>query len=630
MCGISGILNYNPDHSVNERLLLSMRDIMQHRGPDDDGLYLNRHVGMTHRRLSIIDLSSGHQPMTNEDGSVWIVYNGEIYNYLDLREQLVAKGHEFKTKCDTEVILHAYEEFGTDCLNFLRGMFAFAIWDENDRQLFAARDRLGIKPFYYCSLKDSFIFSSEIESILLDPRVERTVSETSLYFYLNLRYVPGPRTMFANIWKLQPGHYILIRGDEPQIKQYWDVGEATSQLPAITYDDTELEEQFLQILLDCVGMRLMSEVPLGVFLSGGIDSSMVVALMSKLTNQRIKTFSVGYRDDYGTNEFEYARLIARQYDTEHHELPISSHNFYDFLPKLVWHLDEPISDPATIPLYYLPEYSQQHVTVVLSGEGADEILAGYYIYKKMLLLEKVHQLPRFLKQVFIHSIAGRLFRNGKINKYLKLLRLPLQERYKGVSRAFMPDQIENQLRSKTLCPELIDEFYRNYYSKVEDFHPLNQMLYIDTKTWLPDDLLMKADKMTMAASQELRVPFLDHKLVEFAFSMKPDKKIRGSHTKILLKKLARTMLPETVVKRTKKGFPVPISKWFEGDLNQFARETMLDGHSACRRFFEIAFVETLFDEHRSGLRDHSETIWNLLVFEFWYESFIRQQHATRE
>jgi len=620
MCGICGIINFDHDHHVEENILLKMRDVMIHRGPDDAGLYLKENVGLGHRRLSIIDLAGGRQPMSNEDGSVWISYNGEIYNYIELKERLLSSGHIFKTNSDTEVIIHAYEEFGESCLDHLRGMFAFAIWDENKRRLFAARDRLGIKPFYYTVSDGSLIFASEIKSILVNEQVERKVDEKALYYYLNVRYVPGPLTMFAGIYKLQPGHYLISNGSSISIKNYWDLKDCT----AFDIDPAKNNEStFYDLIRDCVRMRLMSEVPLGVFLSGGIDSSLVVALMSEISNNQIKTFSVGYKDDYGVNEFDYAAIVAEKFNTEHHEFPISSQDFHDFLPKLVWHMDEPVSDPAAIPLFYLSQYAKDYVTVVLSGEGADEIMAGYYIYKKMLTIEKFRKLPGLVRDKIILRLLSSIFRNGKLAKYVEFAKIPLELRYKGVSRAFEKKDLENLYKEKPNLDESLDDHYRAYFEKVQNGNLLNKMLYVDTKTWLPDDLLMKADKMTMAASQELRVPFLDHKLAEFAYRLPQSEKLNGNVTKYLLRKIASNILPEAIINREKKGFPIPISQWFKGDLFDLSREVLLDSSSVSKEYFDHAYIARLIDGHKNDKFNNSEKIWNLIVFEYWYDNYFK-------
>jgi asparagine synthase (glutamine-hydrolysing) len=629
MCGICGILNFDKADQVNESNLIEMRDLITHRGPNDYGIYLKGNIGLAHRRLSIIDLGGGHQPMSNEDGTVWIVFNGEIYNYRELMSYLSAKGHIFKTRCDTEVIVHAYEEFGMDCLEKLRGMFAFAIWDEAKRKLLLARDRLGEKPLYYCKLNDGFIFSSEIKTILLDPRVRRKLSEVALSYYLRLRYVPGPYTMFENIFKLQAGHHILIREKEPVIRRFWDLSSIRKrdERPA---QPEEIEDEFLSMLEECIRARLMSEVPLGVFLSGGIDSSVVVALMRKVANTEVKTFCVGSEEEFGVNEFDYARMVAQKYGTDHHEFSISGRKFYDFIPKYVWHMDEPVSDPAAIPLFYLSQFSKQYVTVVLSGEGADEILAGYYIYKKMLFMEKFRAVaPEFVRENIILKLISFFINTEKQRNYVDLVHLPIQRRYKGVGRVFTPQGLEMLYGHADRFVESLDSHYASIFEEVSDREPLDKMLYVDIKTWLPDDLLMKADKMTMANSQELRVPFLDHKLVEFAFALPSQFKIRKNTTKYLLRKVANELVPDAIIKREKKGFFTPISRWFRGDLNQFAKEVLLDSSSACNSYFDKSYISFLLDNHKEGLSDFSENIWNLLVFEYWYEKFIKNNPVQK-
>lgn len=619
MCGICGIVHVDSDRQVNPDILEKMAYVVGHRGPDDEGFYENKNVGLGHKRLSIIDLAEGHQPMSNEDSSVWIVFNGEIYNYLGLRDDLIKAGHSFKTRSDTETIVHAYEEYGEKCVDKLRGMFAFAIWDQKRQQLFAARDRVGKKPFYYAISDRSFIFGSEIKSILQYPGCKREVSLPALNLYLSMRYVPGPQTMFAGIMRLQPGEYMTLSDGRLTTAKYWDVS-ATAQNGAKTIED--YFETFYALISESIRMRLMSEVPLGVFLSGGIDSSFVVALMSSMVNTRIKTFSVGYESDYGTNEFEYARMVAKRYKTEHYELRIKSQDFFEFLPRLVWYLDEPIADPATIPLYFLSEYAKHWITVILSGEGADEILAGYYIYNKMLWISRYQRLPHWMREHLFSRVAGVLARKKDQKKYLEMSRLPLVERYHGVSTGFSKEMKEKLFRWPDTSNKQSDALFRCYYQDVSGWSDLNKMLYADLKVWLPDDLLMKADKMTMAASMELRVPFLDHKLVEFAFSLPAGLKVNGNTTKYLLREISKKYIPDAIVKRAKKGFPVPLSEWLAKDLRQVANEALLVSGSACRRYFEPSVVREIIRKQTKGEDDLSQEIWNLLVFEFWHRAFV--------
>jgi asparagine synthase (glutamine-hydrolysing) len=619
MCGICGIISLKPDKTVERDELLAMRDSMVHRGPDEAGLFIEKNVGLGHRRLSIIDLSSGQQPMTNEDGSIVVVFNGEMYNYQNLRNHLITKGHIFKTRSDTEVIIHAFEEFGENCLEHFRGMFAFAIWDSRKRKLFIARDRLGEKPLYYAQWGDTFLFASEIKGILAHPAARREIDTESLDLYFGFRYVPGPNTMFKGIAKLQPGHFLWIKNNTVATSRYWDFNAI--QTRNISQETAEAE--FTELLSESVRMRLMSDVPLGVFLSGGVDSSVVVALMSELVAEPIKTFSVGYTGDAAENEFEYARMVANRYKTDHHELRLTADDFLSFLPKLLWHLDEPIADASTIPLFFISQLAKEHVTVVLSGEGADELLGGYYIYKKMMLLESLRSIPGINMLGAAALLAGSLLGNRKIERYANLLRLPLEQRYSGVSQVFTEAERKRLFNGRGgIVPHALADVVAPYYKRVRNRQPLDRMLYLDTKVWLPDDLLMKADKMTMATSVELRVPFLDHVLVEYAASLPVSCKIRGNETKYLLKHAMESRLPKELLYRTKKGFPVPICRWLREKADS-VREALLDSGSACRVFFEPSFIEEIIRDHEQTQADLSDLIWPFLVFEYWHNAYMK-------
>lgn len=618
MCGICGIVSLAPDRIPRAEDLLRMRDSMQHRGPDDAGSFIRGGVALGHRRLSIIDLATGQQPIANEDGSVVLVFNGEIYNYLEVRSELISRGHVFATRTDSEVIVHAYEEYGESCLQHFRGMFAFALWDVRNARLFAARDRLGEKPLYYASWDGQFLFGSEIKAILAHPAARREVDPDALDLYLALRYVPGPRTMFAGVSKLQPGHCLTLEGGRLTVGEYWDFSQARTR----DISPRDAQHEFTDLLRESIRMRLMSDVPLGVFLSGGVDSSAVVALMSGMVSEPVKTFSVGYAGDAAENEYEYARLVSQRYRTDHHEFRLTADDFLSFLPKLAWHLDEPIADASAIPLYFLSKLAKEHVTVVLSGEGADELLGGYYIYKKMLLLDSLAALPGSSQLAAgVARVAG-LLDKAKIKRYATLLRLPFESRYTGVSSVFTRPE-----RARLLGPRFTGHLHENieisgpYYRKVGTREKLNRLLYLDTKVWLPDELLMKADKMTMATSVELRVPFLDHRLVEYASSLPVECKIRRGETKHILKKAMEPLLPHAVLYRPKKGFPVPISRWFR-ERAATVREVLLDPRSACSGYFERAALEALIARHERSLEDHSDLLWPFLVFEHWHKAFM--------
>ncbi|MBI4460520.1 MAG: asparagine synthase (glutamine-hydrolyzing) [Acidobacteria bacterium] len=624
MCGICGIVNFDRSEPVDSRLLRKMTDSLAHRGPDDHGYFLDGFVGLGHRRLSIIDLSGGKQPIFNEDASAAVVFNGEIYNYASLTPMLVSQGHTFRTRSDTEVILHSYEQHGPECVQQFRGMFAFAVWDRRRQRLFLARDRLGIKPLYFYQGDDVFAFASEIKALLELPFVLRDLDMEAFDSYLSLRYVPGPRTMFKHISKLQPGHLLVLDKAGIRVQEYWDVPHEPSAQRSLA----ECVEEFGQLLEESVRLRLIAEVPLGVFLSGGLDSSAILALMSKITKgERIKTFSVGYAGDDAeaklSNEFEYARTAAKAFGAEHHEFRVHPQEFADFIPDLVWHLDEPLADPSCIPLYFISKLARNYITVVLSGEGADELLAGYGIYRKMLALERIHNSFGTVPAIFA-SRFGTLIPSETYRSYLRMAGQPLELRYKGVSRGFRPE-LKRRLFSNSgteVSNGGLDRVFRRSFQKVPGCSPLEQLLYADTKIWLPDDILLKADKMTMANALELRVPFLDHKLVEFCAGLPPKFKLNGSWGKFLLRETMRDVLPKEILQRPKKGFPVPTAQWLRLPLKEFTRDVLLSRNSACRTYLNPRVLEEMVMEHESGRVNREQELWTLLVFEFWHRCFL--------
>jgi asparagine synthase (glutamine-hydrolysing) len=620
MCGLCGLLHLNLEKRADEALVHSMARIIRHRGPDDEGFHVEGPVGLGHRRLSIIDLSGGHQPISNEDDTCWIIFNGEIYNYRPLAEDLKSRGHVFKTRSDTETILHAYEEFGEDCVHRLRGMFAFAVWDSRKKKLFIARDRVGIKPLYYTVHDNTLYFGSEIKSFFQNPAIPRRMNLDALDEYLSFRYVPAPKTMFEGIYKLPPGGLMVVEDGKVNVRQYWDL-----QFRQTGEEDLKTwTEKFEQKIRESIDIRLMSEVPLGVFLSGGIDSSVVTAMMSGMLDEPVKSFSVGYTQKDHINEFPFARQVAGRYECDHRELEISPTDFGDFVPRLVWHLDEPVADSACVPLFFLSELTRKHVTVILSGEGADELLAGYYLYKKMLLIEKLRKLPA-LSQVF--GLLGMIFPEGKLRKYLRQAALPLDRAYRGVSPVFTDEQRARLYPGSQKKPGAIQDFTESVLSRVPDEHPLNRMLYFDTRYWLPDDLLVKADKMTMASSLELRVPLLDHELMEMAASLPIEAKLEGNNTKRILRDIARPLLPPDILNRPKKGFPVPIQEWFAGDLSAFSRDSLLSPNSSVGDILDQVEIEEILRRHESGREDCSDRIWTLLVLEHWKRVYIDSAQA---
>jgi len=613
MCGINGLFYFDNSRRVDETLVHQMRSVAKHRGPDDNGVYINRNVGLGFNRLSIIDLSGGHQPMSNEDDTVWVIFNGEIYNFQSLYQDLLSRGHRFRTRSDTETIVHAWEEYGENCLTRLSGMFAFAIWDERKKILFAARDRVGIKPFYYYADRERFAFASEIKSLLEVPEIPREVNTDAIGEFLRRRYVIGPHTILQGIRKLEPGHSITVSAGVTQVKRYWDV---PLEEPLKT-SEPEAIEQTRTILEEALRTHLVADVPLGAFLSGGLDSSLVVALMAKLGVADIKTFSIGY--DSPESELNYARIVAQHFHTDHHEFHLTPVAFRDVLPRIVWYMDEPVGDTASIPLFYLSEFARQKVTVALSGEGSDELFGGYPIYARMLAFEKMNRVP--LARV-MGSLLGTVAGDTKVRKYADMMGRPLEWRYGGVGGLFSAEQAARLSPSNCMAIDSVAAMYE----RCADVGPLARMSYVDIKTWLADDLLVKADRMSMAHSLELRVPFLDPTLIEFAARLPQHLKVNGNTTKYLLKKVAEPLLPREIIYREKKGFPVPTKSWFRNDLAGFARETLLASTGAAREFLSVKEIEHVLDSHH--LEDRSTQIYSLLVFQLWHQQFIQARSAV--
>ena len=621
MCGICGIFNFENNDSVNPETLRKMSAAMRHRGPDEDGYYVNKNIGFGHKRLSIIDLKSGQQPIFNENLTCCIILNGEIYNFKELRESLTGRGHSFKTASDTEVIVHAYEEYGTECVKYLRGMFCFAIADLSKNILFLARDRLGKKPVYYYRDEKRFIFASEAKSIFKTGAVKPEVNESFIDEFMSLGYVTAPDTLFRKIKKLPAGSYLIIKGNEITIKEYWFLNEHK----IIDLSLQDCKDRLSALLKEAVKYRMISDVPLGAFLSGGIDSSIIVALMSTLSSQPVKTFSVGYEGMEEFSELEYAKKVARHFNTDHREIIVAPVNFYDAIAKMVWHLDEPISDQACIPLWLLSQESKKYATVVLSGEGSDELFAGYPIYNLMKGIESYRKFPKLIRAGIMDPLIPGIFGERKGQKYLEWINLPLEKRYLGD----MAD-LSSYVRAKLYSKDLSDAALKNsvtdkigiYYDAVKTFDSLSRMQYLDIKTWLVDDLLLKADKMTMAASVELRCPFLDHVFVEFTRSIPSKFKLNGATTKYILKETFKEILPKGIAYRKKRGFPVPLATWFRGNLNTLISEVLLDAKSISRGYFNREFIVEIIDKQKNKKEDYSKLLWSLLVLEFWHKVFI--------
>ncbi|MCZ8517494.1 asparagine synthase (glutamine-hydrolyzing) [Paenibacillus filicis] len=615
MCGITGAM-YFEDREPSESMLKNMTDVIIHRGPNDFGYWSENRIGLGFRRLSIIDIQEGHQPMANEDDSVWIVFNGEIYNYKYLRDMLQAKGHRFKTHSDTEVIVHLYEEFGEDCVKQLRGMFGFVIWDRRKKRLFGARDHFGIKPFYYYNDGRRFLFGSEIKSILAAGGVERTINSESLLNYLTFQYVPEPSTMFRGIHKLPPGHYVTVSYDgDMSIRRYWDPMLAPEERPF-----EECVEQIRETLRDSVVHHMQSDVERGCFLSSGIDSTAIAAHMRSI--EPIRTFSVGFEG--ANNETVIARQTAQALDTEHYDKIITREDYFATLPKAVWHQDEPVADPSAIALYHVAQLAREHVTVVLSGEGADELFGGYRIYCEPGSLAPVERLPHGVKRM-LHALA-RLLPEGMYGRsYLLRGTTPLEQRFLGNAKIFTEDMKAEVVRADR---EMLRS-YRNpfqvaktFYDKSLHLDPVSRMQYIDMNLWLPGDILMKADKMTMAHSLELRVPFLDVELYEVSRRIPAKYRIAEGTTKYVFRKAMEGVIPDFILNRPKLGFPVPMKDWLKGPQGKTVLEQIAG--SGIEDYFRMEAVEAMMSRHQSGQGDYARRIWTIYMFALWHTTYMEE------
>lgn len=615
MCGIFGLHYFDRQKSASIEIIQAATDSMYHRGPDDAGYFLWKNIGLGHRRLSIIDLASGHQPMVNEDGSIVVVFNGEIYNYKEIKKDLQLHGHHFRTDCDTEIIVHSYEQWGVDCLQRFNGMFAFVLADISRCKMWIVRDRLGIKPLYYYYDKSIFIVASEIKALLKTGMIRSSLNENVLDAYFSVGYVPGPETMFKGIKKVMPGHYMVVHKEQVKEVEYWDF----SSIDTITEKEVNSLERIGALLQDSVRQRLISDVPVGAFLSGGLDSSLVVGTMAKLiTPQPVNTFTVAYPQGY--SEEVYAQIVANQFQTNHHVFHLEAEDFFSSLKTLVHFAEEPLVEPAAIALYHISKLARQHAIVLLSGEGSDEIFGGYALYQSMARIENFSTaLPLPLRSLIarISCVVPKL----KQKKYLDWLQLPLSERYRGTSSYLTPS-----IRKFLYSPDFfknkssyLDEQFDRYFQKVAGRDPIQKMLYVDTKTWLADNLLVKADKMTMAASIELRVPFLDYRLVEAATSLPLNMKIQRGQGKYLVKKIAKTLLPDKIIFREKKGFPVPTQTWFQGNL--LIQVSEIVSKLKKEPWFRNAALEDLLIRHKAGVEDNSKLLMTLLVFEEWKRQY---------
>jgi len=620
MCGIAGKLTWDPRGAIDADLLGAMTDAVRHRGPDADGFYFGEGVGLGHRRLSIIDLATGDQPLANEDGTVWTIFNGEIYNFAEVRQQLESHGHRFRTACDTEVLVHGYEQWGVNLVDRLRGMFAFAVWDARERRLVLARDRVGVKPLHYAVLDNGLVFGSEIKSLLVDPAVPRDWSPEALDAYLALLYVPAPLTIYRGVQKLPPGHVLVAERGQVRVSRYWD-------LPFETDGAAENENAWLEPLeaqlREAVALRLISDVPLGAFLSGGIDSSLVVAFMKETSGAPVITTSIGFAEQ-AYDELRHAVTVARHLDVVQHT-HIVTPQVEALLPKLAWHFDEPFADSSAVPTYYVSAAAREHVTVALSGDGGDEVWAGYARHR---VEQTEHRVRRTLGPASgMIGQAARVMPLGvKGARSLRHLAhapghaLALKHEYGMFDRAARRGLYSEGFRRAVANADPLAAFDARY-SACTSADPLDRAMYVDVHTYLHDDVLTKVDRMSMAVSLESREPLLDHKLLEFAARVPVALKLRDGMSKYLLRRVLASRLPAPVLARGKQGFAAPIGEWLRGPLQPLLHDLVGSRRSLERGVFERAGVERLLQEHRTGKGDHPHRLWQLLMLELWFRQF---------
>ena len=623
MCGIAGFISKTNDRN-DERMsrLDAMCCVITHRGPDEQGTAIEGRAAMGMRRLSIIDLATGQQPIYNTDRSKLIVFNGEIYNYRELKADLECRGYKFRTNSDTETIIHAYDEYGSDCVNLLRGMFAFAIWDEREQSLFIARDRVGKKPlFYTVTPGGEFVFGSEMKVLLEHGGVTREIDHGAMDAYLTFGYVPEEMCIFKGVSKLEPGHFLIFKNGAVRTEKYWDFDYSGETL---TETEDEIAIDLLDKLRDAVSVRLISEVPLGAFLSGGVDSSAIVGLMSQIMDQPVKTFSIGFNED-SFDELKYARLAAGHFKTDHHEF-ILTPDFVDVVDDLVWHFDEPFADSSALPTYMVSKLAREHVTVILSGDGGDELFAGYTRYVTDRKRGGLERLPHAIRRNLIRPLSEALPHGARGKNYLFNISLDAAGRYiDSIShfngprkRKLYSDEIKTKMNGSF---ERGEKLYRQIAGSMSSDDAVENLLYLDSKTYLPSDILTKVDRMSMASSLEARSPLLDHKLIEYVTRIPSAMKLRGAETKYIFKKAIREFVPHEILHREKQGFGVPIGDWINLQLKERITSDLSDGRSMTRGYFDAKYINLLLDEHRRGRRDHSHALWTLWMLGLWHRRY---------
>jgi asparagine synthase (glutamine-hydrolysing) len=626
MCGVCGIYHYANGDGIDAAVLESMCNMIAHRGPDDAGYYINGNVGLAMRRLIVIDPATGHQPLFNEKRSVSLVFNGEIYNYKTLRDSLKSAGHTFTTESDGEVIVHLYEEEGIECVHKLRGMFAFALWDDRRQRLFLARDRIGIKPYYYADHNGSLFFASEIKSILQNPGFPRRVHAEGVHHYLSLNYIPAPYTLIEGIHQLLPGEYLICTNEGIRKQTYWDLHFSSSD----ELGEEEWKAKVRDKLQECVTMHLVSDVPFGAFLSGGIDSSAVVAMMTAALGRPVSTFSMDFKEE-SFSETRFARVVAHLFRSDHHELAATA-DVLNMLETLIWHADDPLADSSMIPVYMISEFARRHVTMVLTGDGGDEVFAGYDTYNAYYVRKLYRMFPRWFRLKIVKRIVEALpvsltkvSFDFKAKRFVEGAELDAEEAHFWW-RVILSESAKSQLYTTSFKESVGDastiDIYREYFRKCGGDDPLSGMLYVDTRFYLPSDMLVKVDRMTMANALEARVPFLDHELVELAAAIPSSIKFKKRIKKYILKEALRDLLPGMILDRKKAGFNVPVNAWLAGKMKRMAQDLLSPERIAKAGFFEPAYISRLLSEHFERKADHSFPLWGLMCFQIWFERFI--------
>lgn len=623
MCGICGAFDLQ-GRPIDKSLIRRMSAVIAHRGPDGSGSYVSGEIGLGHRRLSIIDLDGGAQPISNEDGTLQVVFNGEIYNFVELRDELIRFGHVFTTRSDTEVIVHAYEQWGTDCVSRFNGIFSFALWDTRRKQLLLARDHLGVKPLYYAMVGSRLLFASEIKSLLQDHECPREVDIEALGALFTLRYVPSPDTLFQGIKKLPPAHILMVGPQGFAIKRYWTETPNLLQEP----DETALIEEYQSLLEDTVRLQMRSDVPVGLFLSSGVDSSALLAIMSQLVSAPVHTFTIGFEDGEKSNETQDARSIAAQFGADHDEMIVRAKDYEDYYERYLWDIEEPVGNETAAAFYFVSMIASRKVKVALTGQGADEPWAGYHRYIGVKLSELYSRLPHFLTDHLIRPTVDRFAKNERarraafslnerdvLTRFVKIYSFYDSEMKAGLFQGWVKEQIstDGQQARRALS---------RLHSDVSGLDPLTQILYIDTRASLPDDLLMVGDKTSMANSIEARVPFLDYRLIEFVESLPPDLRLRGLNGKYLHKKAMEKWLPKDVVYRKKKGFANPIDQWLRGRMRRYLGDCLLSDSAAVNQYFDRRFIRQMVADHEAGRKDYLRHIYLLISLELWHNRFL--------